>query len=197
MSETSPTLALPYLMPSQAQKHVTHNEALRLLDALVQLTVEDFGSETPPLSPQEGEAHVLGAAPTDGWAGQAGRLAVWQDSAWHFLEPQEGWRAYGRTSGELRIRTAAGWSLAGAETQNLERLGVGTAADAANPLSVSARAALFSHAGSGHQVKINKAAGTDTAALLFQSGWTGHAEAGLLGSNDFALKVSDDGSSWR
>ena len=48
MPDTSPNLVLPYLMPSQAQKHVTHNEALQLLDAVVQLTVEAFGATTPP-----------------------------------------------------------------------------------------------------------------------------------------------------
>lgn len=31
--DSSPNLQLPYIMPSQAQKHVTHNEALRTLDA--------------------------------------------------------------------------------------------------------------------------------------------------------------------
>ena len=39
MSETSPRLDLPYIQPSQAQKHVTHNESLQRLDALVQMTV--------------------------------------------------------------------------------------------------------------------------------------------------------------
>ena len=37
--DTSVILSLPYLLPSQAQKHVTHNAALRLLDMAVQTTV--------------------------------------------------------------------------------------------------------------------------------------------------------------
>jgi hypothetical protein len=37
MSNTSTHLALPYIVPAQAQKHVTHNEALYILDAIVQL----------------------------------------------------------------------------------------------------------------------------------------------------------------
>ena len=39
MTDT-PRLALPVIEAAQAQKHVTHNEALVLLDALVQLTIE-------------------------------------------------------------------------------------------------------------------------------------------------------------
>jgi len=30
----TPNLQLPYIAASQAQKHVTHNEALRMIDAL-------------------------------------------------------------------------------------------------------------------------------------------------------------------
>lgn len=39
MPDKTPNLALPFILPAQAQKHVTHNEALQRLDALVQLVV--------------------------------------------------------------------------------------------------------------------------------------------------------------
>jgi hypothetical protein len=48
MSDTSHILGLPYIQPAQAQKHVTHNEVLRVLDALVQLSVEDRDQTAPP-----------------------------------------------------------------------------------------------------------------------------------------------------
>ena len=48
MSDTTTHLGLPYLLAAQAQKHVTHNEALRLLDAMVQLSVLDRTRTTPP-----------------------------------------------------------------------------------------------------------------------------------------------------
>lgn len=38
--DQTPKLKMPYILPSQAQKHVTHNEALRLLDAVVYLSVK-------------------------------------------------------------------------------------------------------------------------------------------------------------
>ena len=46
MTDTTAILGLPYLLPSQAQKHVTHNEALRQLDALVQLSAAEIGADT-------------------------------------------------------------------------------------------------------------------------------------------------------
>jgi len=196
MTQTSPILALPYLMPSQAQKHVTHNEALQLLDALVQLSVEGFDAATPPASPALGETHALGAAPQAAWAGHAAEIAVWQGEGWLFLAPLPGWRAWSLADAELRVWDGSAWILPPAATQNLARVGVGTAADAANPLSVSGPATLLTHAGSGHQLKVNKAAGSDTASVLFQSGWSGRAEMGLAGNDDFSVKLSADGSSW-
>ena len=52
------------------------------------------------------------------------------------------------------------------------------------------------HDGAGHQIKINKASASDTASLLYQSGWAGRAEMGLSGSDDFSIKVSANGSDW-
>ena len=94
MTDTTAILGLPYLLPSQAQKHVTHNEALRQLDALVQLSAAEIGADTPPADPAEGDLYILGAAPTGSWAGQAGALALWEGSAWAFIAPREGWRAW-------------------------------------------------------------------------------------------------------
>ena len=74
MPDISPRLALPYLQPSQAQKHVTHNEALRRLDLLVQLVVVQFGAEVPPASPAPGAVWALGAARRRAATG-AGRAA--------------------------------------------------------------------------------------------------------------------------
>ena len=89
MPDTSERLSLPYLMPAQAQKHVTHNEALQRLDLLVQLAVEGFDANTPPALPQAGEVHALGTAPTAAWAGHVGELAVWIGETWQFSAPQD------------------------------------------------------------------------------------------------------------
>lgn len=87
-------LGLALLQPSQAQKHVTVNEALGRLDALCQLVLEEIGAEIPPATPQEGAAHALGAAPVDAWAGQAGQVALFLNGGWVFVTPRAGWRAW-------------------------------------------------------------------------------------------------------
>ncbi len=196
MSNASHNLALPYLMPAQAQKHVTHNEALRQLDILVQLVVQGFDATTPPALPTEGHVYALGPSPTGDWSGQAGLLAAWVDGAWQYVLPREGWRAWGLTADELRVWDGTAWAVISDDMQNLDGVGIATSSDATNRLAVASDATLLTHAGGGHQLKVNKSATSDTGTLLFQTGWSGRAEMGLSGKDDFAIKVSADGSGW-
>lgn len=198
MPDTSARLSLPYLLPAQAQKHVTHNEALARLDLLVQLAVEGFGVNAPPPLPTAGQIWALGAAATGGWISQPeGTLAAWDGTAWVFVPPQEGYLALDKTSGAVMRWTGSSWDrTAPPDLDHLDGLGVNTAHDAVNRLAVASDASLLSHDGAGHQVKINKAASGDTASLLFQTDWSGRAEMGTSGSDGFAIKTSADGSAW-
>jgi len=191
--DTTPRLRLPFIAAAQAQKHVTHNEALTLLDDLVQLAVVAAGLDAPPPSPAEGARYIVGPAPTGAFAGRAHALAVRRDGAWSFHAPQPGWLAAIETTGVVHTFTGSAWVEAGA---SVTRLGVNASADTTNRLAVAAPAALFNHEGAGHQIKINKAAAANTASLVFQTGFSGRAEMGLAGSDDFSFKVSGDGAAW-
>src|SRR3954452_4868196 len=84
MTDT-PNLGLPFIEGSQAQKHVTHNEALRILDAAIQVAVKDLTRTAAPSSPADGERHVVAASGATGaWAGHGNAIATWQDGAWAF-----------------------------------------------------------------------------------------------------------------
>ncbi|BBE72041.1 DUF2793 domain-containing protein [Oharaeibacter diazotrophicus] len=374
MSDTTDRLQLPRLAAAQAQKHVTHNDALAILDALVQLAVADRDLTAPPASPAAGERHLVAAGATGAWAGRAGEIAEYLDGAWRFHAPRAGWTAYvaaegaavvydgtgwtaaagegaaailaklltvdgagsgldadrlggighatlaaasqarasiagggtlavsaagevswsaryvvgaGRgaqfapagsfdvvcpTSGTVtgvggaadRTATSAGVALAAFETlyfvppvggatagaadfrvcggsadfavpghwialarrdgesggvlfpggvrvglgesfaqaasttprPRLDRLGINAAADATNRLVAALSAALITDEGAGVQVKVNKTGAANTGALVFQTGFSGRAEFGLVGGDDFKLKVSPDGSTW-
>jgi len=58
MSNTS-NLVLPYLAVGQAQKHVTVNESLRKLDAIIQLSVVSATTTAQPASPADGAVYIL------------------------------------------------------------------------------------------------------------------------------------------
>jgi hypothetical protein len=253
---TTPNLDLPYLIAAQAQKHVTHNEALRRLDAIVQIAVLDRDLAAAPATPAEGARYIVAAGATGAWAGQEAKVAAWQDGAWAFYAPKEGWLAWVADEDTLLAFNGAAWQATGggssgvasfegrtgvvvsaagdytaaeitttpagglvattvqAALQELDtekaplaspaltgaptapQLGINTTADATNRLSVAAAATLLTHAGAGHQVKVNKAAAAETASLLYQTGFSGRAELGLTGDDNFHVKVSADGAAY-
>ena len=164
--DTTPNLALPYILASQAQKHVTHNEAIRALDALVQISVKDRDLAAPPGAPVEGDRYIVAAAATGAWSGHDGEVAAWQDAAWMFYAPAEGWIAWVADEDALLAFDGADWvtAAAAAALQNVPMLGVNATADTTNRLALASAASLFDHAGAGHQQKINKAAAGDTAS---------------------------------
>lgn len=196
MPDVSSILSLPLLMPSQAQKHVTHNEALALLDALVQTVAQTRDSTSPPALPDPGECHIVPTGATGDWAGQAGNLAVHDNAAWRFITPRPGWRAYVAAEAAGVVWDGSAWVADLPGLDNLDGIGIGTSHDTVNRLAVASEASLLTHAGAGHQLKINKSAAADTASLLFQTGWSGRAEMGTAGSDGFEIKLSADGSAW-
>jgi hypothetical protein len=195
-------LGLPYLAPAQAQKHVTHNEALRRLDAVVQLAVLDADRTTPPDTPGEGDRHIVAADATGVWSGKDGNIAAFLDGAWAYFEPEAGWLAYDRATETLLVRGASEWAAMEGSGGPVTSLGINTDADDTNRLAVRSNAALFTDidaadGGSGDmRLIVNKEADADTASFLFQSGFSGRAEIGLAGDTDFVFKVSADGTTW-
>ena len=197
MSDTTHTLGLPLIQPAQAQKHVTHNEALARLDTLAQPVAQSRALTAPPAAAQDGDTHIVAAGATGDWAGQDGAFAVMQGGAWQFLAPAPGWQCWVLDEGALAVFDGGTWSAVETPApQTLQRLGIATSADAQNPLSAAGPGTLLSHAGDDHRLAINKAAPADTASLLFQTGFSGRAEMGLAGNDDWSIKVSPDGSTW-
>ena len=90
MSQTSPILSLPYIQPAQAQKHVTHNEALRVLDAITQLSVISASLTEAPAQAAAGDRYIVAENATGVWAGQDAAVAVWVDNTWQFFAPSTG-----------------------------------------------------------------------------------------------------------
>ncbi len=86
----SARLALPYLIAGQAQKEITHNEALAALDMAVNPNAQSIGANDPPTAPEVGQCWIVGPAPTGAWAGKQGHLAGWSDGGWRFLQPFAG-----------------------------------------------------------------------------------------------------------
>ncbi|KZL21969.1 DUF2793 domain-containing protein [Pseudovibrio sp. Ad37] len=111
MSETTSRLALPYITAAQAQKHITHNEALRLLDGLIQMRVLNATSAAPPSSPGEGDAYIVSFPATDAWTGWEKDVAFYADGSWFRLPALDGMRVWDPDAETLLIYTAGSWKV--------------------------------------------------------------------------------------
>lgn len=109
MTDTA-KLSLPLLSPSQAQKHVTVNEALGRLDAAVQLSVLSRTVTTPPAAAVEGDTYLVAPSSVNEWAGEDGKIAVFQNAGWIFLAPYAGWRAFVIDETEQLFYDGIDWS---------------------------------------------------------------------------------------
>ena len=83
---------------------------------------------------------------TGDWAGHDGEIAAWQDGAWAFYAPREGWRCW--VDDEERASRLDGSGVGRPRAsitalQNLSLLGIGTTADATNPFSAKLNKALW------------------------------------------------------
>ncbi len=198
MSNT-PNLKLPFIDPNQNQKSVTHNAALSVLDALLNLQVQSNLLSTPPASPGDGQCWIVASGGTGAWAGKDLNIAAWQDGAWNFYAPNRGFIAYVANLGAAEVWNGAAWVplLGGALT--VTGLAIGTGTDSGNPLSARLNSALFAaltvaSSGTGDvRIAISKEAAARTASLVFQDDYSGRAEIGLAGDDDFHVKVSPDG----
>ena len=196
MPDETTILTLPLILAAQAQKHVTHNEALVKLDLIVQLSVLSRNTLTAPVTPVVGDRYIVGGIGTGAWAGQDQKIALYTLGGWTFTTALLGWQAYIVDESQMGFFDGTTWIALSDGPFTVARLGIGATPDATNRLSVVSPATLLNHAGAGHQVKVNKALATDTASLLFQTGFSGRAEMGTAGADDFALKVSADGTTF-
>jgi len=194
--------ALPMIAPAQAQKHVTHNEAVVVLDALIDIAVYARDVADPPADPSEGDRYMIASSASGAWAGQGGKLAHFVDGAWAFYGLNPGCRLWVADEALLAVWDGEDWQdidpAAGAVNPTAF-VGVNTIADGTNRLAVKSDAALFSHddvtPGSGDmRLVVNKASAGGVASFLFQDDWQARAEFGLVGDDDFTLKTSPDGS---
>ncbi len=169
-------LKLPFLEAAQAQKHVTVNEALRALDALVQLVVKSRALSAPPTTPAEGDRYIVAPAATGAWTGAEGKVAAFVDGAWAFFAPEAGWRAFDEAARAFALHDGLGWRRAPAA------------------LSANGAATEFAIVEGDHTIVAGATNDTSFAipdrAIVF--GVTGRVIEAIVGATAWNLGVADD-----
>lgn len=119
---TSADLGIEYIAGQQAQPEITHNTALNQVQIL-QTGVTSVGLNTPPGSPAQGDAYVLGASPTGAWAGRANCIAGYFGTGWIFVPGNtsagtpiamgvrhEGLKVWNKADDKLYIWSGSAWA---------------------------------------------------------------------------------------
>ncbi len=240
MEETT-NLKLPLLVPNQSQKEITHNEALIIIDNLMNNGVKDKDLTTPPENPSQNDLYIVGVGATGEWVGKDNQLAFY-DNGWRFCQARQGTKYWVIDENCIYVFNMTSWSKfsggegggssgsgeGGAtslsqlddvslnsisqddilkfsngvftnskELNNLTGLGINCECDNDNKLAIKSNYVLFDNNGGDSKIKANKSTTTQTASHLFQDNYSGRAEFGLIGNDDFSLKVSSDGSEWK
>lgn len=121
----STKLGLPLVSADQSQKHVTVNQSLSELDALVQPSVKSVTLSSPPTG-VEGNCYVVASSPTGAWSGHAKDIAQYLNGSWTFYTPQKGWKVWNEATDSDYLYDNGSWSAystAGATSPNGATMG--------------------------------------------------------------------------
>lgn len=108
---TTPQLGLPELEASQSQPEIIVNKVMRMIEAAVQLTVIDKDLATPPGAAAATARYIVGTAATGAWFNKDTKVAFLLGSAWAFLTPQVGWKAWVQDEGTYYVFDGAAWVI--------------------------------------------------------------------------------------
>lgn len=136
-------LGLPLLMAGQAQKEVTHNEALARLDIATCAAVESADLAAPPGAPVAGQCWIVAAGASAAWAGHEGDIAGWTSGGWRFVSPVAGMAAWVADRGHAMRRTGGVWSDDAVRADGLYQGGVRVLGAQGAPIDAPAGGAMI------------------------------------------------------
>ena len=187
----TPNIGAILLEEAQAQKEVTVNEAFMRIDALLNNGALSIDFTAPPATPHPGDMYIVAENAAQAWQGKEHHITYF-DQIWRFIEPKQGATLWVHDKQTFYYYNNSLWMPT--DTINAtEMLGINSTADTVNRLSVSSESILYTAEYHDVRTILNKKEASDTASIIFQNNFEGRAEFGLIGNDDFALKLSNDG----
>jgi hypothetical protein len=112
MSNT-PRLGAPELTAGQAVPETTVNEQLRYAEqGAGYFIVKDKDLTSPPGSPADADAYIVGPSATGAWSGHDDDIAFYMNTGWLFVTPIEGMRADVNDEDASYRYSGAAWAIA-------------------------------------------------------------------------------------
>ena len=106
------------LTQGQAQKEITHNEALRVIDVLLTKSVISSVLTAEPATPADGDFYIVAAGATGAWAGQDNNLALYINAAWIFVTPPADLILFDKAAGNMVKFSGGSWTSFFSGVQN-------------------------------------------------------------------------------
>jgi hypothetical protein len=108
---TSPRLGITRLIEGQLGGEVTVNDGFNLVDLFTQMTVQSRVVVAQPGSPTDGQAWIIPTGATGAaWSGQDGKIGRWLNSAWVFITPVAGLRAWVVDDANVAVYDGTRWT---------------------------------------------------------------------------------------
>ncbi len=107
----TPRFALPLLGVGQAHKELFHNDALLLLDFLVQPTVQEVANDPDVLLPVQGDCWLVGADAVSEWSGREDQIACWSTGGWRYIQPRESMKVVLLSDRSSAVYSGAAWQF--------------------------------------------------------------------------------------
>jgi hypothetical protein len=178
------------------------NGALQLLDVLVDCYLLAQYVDTPPESPSDGDAYLIGGAPTGGWTAYPYKIAYCVDGGWRFAQPFNGLRAFVAATGAFIVYQGGVWAdwngLIGAhETSVASAAMCDLGAAGSLFVCVTGTSAIASFGTAGNRLRFVRFADSltvsyDAASLILPGGADMVTAVG-----DTAIFASDASGNWR
>lgn len=103
----TPRLGAPELVSGQATPETTVNEQVRYLEAGTgHFVLEDRDLSAPPGSPVDGATYLVAGTGTGAWAGHDGDIAFYLNTAWVFINVQEGFTFWVKDENKFLVATS-------------------------------------------------------------------------------------------
>lgn len=202
MSDSTPRLGLPDLPDTPELYADTVADAFWRLDALSDLCLKGQLVNTPPGSPADGDAYLIGGAPTGAWSGYAYKIATCRDGGWQFLTPFDGLRAWAEDSGSFLVYQGGVWTdcnslIAATEAGIASAASCDIGAAGSLFLQVTGTTTISSFGSVANRLRFLRFAGaltlTHNATSLILPGGANIVTA----AGDTALFASDGSGNWR
>lgn len=105
---TTTNLQLLLLQYNQAQKELVVNEALMMIDALLNNSVIEIGVDLPPLQPNLGDSYIIGKSPINQWQDKSDYFCFYYNG-WRYLKPKAGLQFWVQSKKALYLFDGEGW----------------------------------------------------------------------------------------